>query len=98
MTYLNEDAALIEQMLPNVAQPPNDSHSLFLLYAVLLRAKGDKVSASDVHDAWTAWMQERNPHHPALLPYEELDPETKTQDLPYVLAIRKAARARRSKS
>ncbi|MFK4037015.1 hypothetical protein ACI2LC_14580 [Nonomuraea wenchangensis] len=98
MTYLDDDAALVRRMLADTAQPPSDAELLFLLYGVLLRVKGDKVSASDVHDAWTVWMQVRNPNHPALLPYDELDLETRMQDLPYMQAIRQAARIRQAQS
>ncbi|WP_244417373.1 DUF7701 domain-containing protein [Streptomyces hygroscopicus] len=64
---------------------------LFLLYAVLMRAKGEHVTDVDVHDAWAAWTEMRNPDHAALVPFEALDEATQRQDLPYVEAIRAAA-------
>ncbi|WP_433420929.1 DUF7701 domain-containing protein [Microtetraspora malaysiensis] len=91
VTYLSDDAQLIRGMLADTASPPEDSDSLFLLYAVLLRAKGTEVSPSDVHDAWSAWMQDRDPDHPALVPFEQLDLGIRAEDSPYVEAIRKAA-------
>src|ERR1700761_5582929 len=68
MSYLTEAAQLIWENLPTDAQPPTDADDLFLLYAVLLRSKGEQVTAADVHDAWAAWMELRNPGHAAIVP------------------------------
>ena len=92
MLYLSEDAELIRSMLDKAVGVPGDSELLFLLYAVLMRAKGVDTTAADVHDAWVAWMQLSDPAHPALVPYDVLDPEIKEQDAPFVQAIRRAAR------
>lgn len=94
MTYLRDDARLIRSHLPPQARPPEDADDLFLMYAVLLRAKGEQVTEVDVHDAWAAWMEPRNPQHPALVPFESLDEHTRSQDLPYAQAIHCAARDR----
>ncbi|MCN9240864.1 hypothetical protein NGF19_08665 [Streptomyces sp. RY43-2] len=94
MTYLRDDARLIRSHLPTYACPPEDADALFLLYAVLMRVKGVQVTETDVHDAWAAWMETRNPRHPALVPFELLDEPTQRADMPYVQAIRSAARAR----
>jgi hypothetical protein len=94
MSYLSDDAQLIRRMLPPEARPPEDAGDLFLIYAVLLRAKGDQVTAADVHDAWAAWTEARNPDHAALLPFDALSPGTQRQDLPYVHAIHAAALVR----
>lgn len=41
LTYLEEDAALICRCLPkNIARPDDEQFPLFLIYAVLMRAKG----------------------------------------------------------
>ncbi|WP_425547664.1 DUF7701 domain-containing protein [Brevibacterium daeguense] len=37
------------------------TESLFLMYAVLMRTKGAETTASDVHDAWSAWMSGVDP-------------------------------------
>jgi hypothetical protein len=95
-TYLDEVAAEIRSALEKHASPPPNADYLFVLYAVLLRAKGQEVSASDVHDAWAAWMQMSSPGHDAVKPFEELDPETQREDEPYVEAIRRVARSRDS--
>jgi hypothetical protein len=41
-------------------------------------------------------MQEQNPRHRSLRPFEDLDPETRAADEPYVQAIRGAAAERAS--
>lgn len=94
MSYLTEDAALVRALLPREARPPEDADGLFLFYAVLLRAKGEAVTVADVHDAWAAWMEVRDPGHAALVPFDALGPATQREDLPYVRAIQAAARAR----
>ncbi|MFD5462340.1 hypothetical protein ACFWIQ_05830 [Kitasatospora sp. NPDC127059] len=92
MTYLDDLADLIRSCLPPTAVPPADSDALFRSYAVLLRAKGELVTDEDVHDAWSAWMQSVNATHRALVPFQDLPPETRAFDTPYTEAIRAAAR------
>lgn len=88
--YLQNDAELIKQSLPEGTSVPDNADSLFVIYAVLMRSKGADVTASDVHDAWSAWMMGQDPSHEAIQPYEELDPDTKAEDEPFLLAIKKA--------
>ncbi|OKL50457.1 DUF7701 domain-containing protein [Boudabousia marimammalium] len=88
--YLQQDAELIKQVLPGGTSVPDNADSLFVIYAVLMRAKGSDVTASDVHDAWSAWMMRQDPSHEAIRPYEELDSDTRAQDEPFLLAIKKA--------
>jgi hypothetical protein len=64
--------------------------SLFRIYAVLAYAKGDKVTAEDVHDAWCAWTADKENSHPALVRFGDLDPETKDLDEIFVNAIQMA--------
>ncbi|WP_456298891.1 DUF7701 domain-containing protein [Amycolatopsis mongoliensis] len=90
--YLAELAVRIRAALSADARPPSDSDDLFVLYAVLLRAKGVETTLSDVHDAWAAWMSRKDEGHNALVPFSDLDEVTKRQDLPYVAAIRAVAR------
>lgn len=94
MTYLDEDAALIRSALANVAEPPDKSDYLFVLYAVLLRSKGEEVRLSDVHDAWTAWKLLTSDDHESLLPFDQLAPDVQAEDQPYVDAIISAAKRR----
>lgn len=91
MTYLDELAAEIERRVPAEALPDGDTRSLFRLYALLALAKGRSVDAADVHNAWAAWMNERDPSHRSLKPFDELDAETRASDLPFTEAIREVA-------
>ncbi|MGM1065206.1 DUF7701 domain-containing protein [Saccharothrix sp. Mg75] len=91
MPYLQEVAALIKAALPPYATPPEGAEELFILYAVLVRVKGQAVTSSDVHDAWCAWMLTINPEHAAILPFDDLDDRTKLEDRPYVEAIHSVA-------
>jgi hypothetical protein len=93
MTYLDEVAQLIHGNLPPSSPPPDHAESLFLIYAVLARAKGEATTMEDVHDAWAAWMSTTNPKHDALVPFAELEPDVRQEDAPYLAAILKAARA-----
>jgi hypothetical protein len=74
--------------------PSEDTDALFRLYAVLALAKGPAVEPSDVHDAWAAWMRERDPDHPSIRPFDELDADTRRMDEPFAEAIRTASAER----
>jgi len=74
--------------------PDGDSLPLFRIYAVLVLVKGERVTAADVHNAWSAWMCGEDPGHRSLKPFEELSPEGRAQDEPFADAIRAEARAR----
>lgn len=91
MTYLDELATEIERQVPSELLPDEDTAPLFRLYALLVLAKGRAVNAIDVHNAWAAWMQERDPGHRSIKPFEELDAETQAADEPFVRAIREVA-------
>jgi hypothetical protein len=91
MTYLDDLAAEIERLVPRELIPEEDTGALFRLYALLALAKGPAVDASDVHNAWATWMQERNPGHRSIRPFDELDADTKASDEPFVRAIRAVA-------
>jgi hypothetical protein len=94
MTYLDADANVIRSCLPEGTDVPEGSDSLFVLYAVLMRAKGSDTQASDVHDAWSAWMARTDPTHESIRPYGELAPSVRDADAPFLAAIRQAARTR----
>jgi len=94
MSYLDDVAMTIRGHVPPDALPSGDLDALFRLYAVLALAKGDAVTAADVHNAWAAWMQESDADHDSLRPFDELDTATQAADDPYVDAIRAAARER----
>jgi hypothetical protein len=90
--YLATLAGQIRARVPPDDLPEEETHALFLGYAVLLLAKGEDVTAADVHNAWVAWMAGREPTHDALVRYEQLDPEAAEMDEPFVQAIRAVAR------
>lgn len=92
MTYLDDLASRIRAAVPPGDLPHDDTHDLFRLYAVLLLAKGEKVNAEDVHNAWVAWMTDRDPTHEALVPSSDLSKSLVAQDKPYVEAIQLVAR------
>lgn len=90
--YLDDLAAAIAAEL----SPVEASAALLRAYSVLVRVKGEDVSAADVHDAWAAWMADVDPRHPALRPFEELDEDKRRADLPFVAAVRAVARRQRT--
>jgi hypothetical protein len=98
MNYLDELGSRIRSQVPPRDLPNEDTESLFRLYAVLLLAKGDAVTSADVHNAWSAWMSDREGGHEALVPYDDLSPVTTAEDEPFVAAIRAVARRIREDS
>lgn len=94
MSYLDVDAALIRECVPKGTPVPEDADDLFVLYAVLMRAKGEDTQASDVHDAWSAWMTRRKPDHDSLRPFEQLAASVQSEDAPFLTAIHRAAASR----
>jgi len=93
-SYLDRDDDLIRACLPDGTDVPNDTQRLFVLYAVLLRVKGEAAELSDVHDAWSAWMLQVDPDHESIKPFDELDNPTRDEDRPFLAAIRRAAQLR----
>jgi hypothetical protein len=94
LTYLDVVAEQIRRNVPAELLPDGDTSMLFRLYAVLLLAKGADVTTADVHNAWCAWMQTRDPDHESLRPFDDLDQEKQAADEPYAEAIRAAGRDR----
>jgi hypothetical protein len=92
MTYLDDLAAAIRRHAPADGLPTPELDSLFRLYAVLALAKGEAVTAEDVHNAWAAWTQDSAADHSKVRPFSELDDATQAEDSPYADAIRAAAR------
>ncbi len=93
MSYIDELAAEIRRQIPPDLLPDGDTTGLFRIYAVLAMAKGDQVELEDVHDAWSAWMSDRNPEHESLIPLDELPEDVQGADKPYLDAITTIARA-----
>lgn len=92
MSYLADDAMKVRASVPEGTEVPDEADDLFLLYAVLMNVKGDQVTASDVHDAWTAWMELRGQDHESMKPFSELAKNVQAEDEPFATAIRLAAR------
>ncbi len=90
MTYIELLAEEIRKRVPTELVPEGDTRALFLIYAALGLAKGQAVRRRDVHNAWAAWMAATNPSHESIRPFDQLDPETKTEDDAFVIAIRSA--------
>ena len=94
LNYIQRDAALIRENLPEGTEVSNDAEVLFLIYAVLMRVKGATTTAADVHDAWSAWMSGSEPEHESIVPFCDLDEDTQSEDEPFLIAIRRAAATR----
>lgn len=97
MSYLDSDAELIRSFLPETVDMPAGSTDLLLLYAVLMRVKGEATEAADVHDAWSAWMSRREPDHESIRPFDQLSPTVQAEDAPFLTAIKRAAKTRKLK-
>ena len=88
MNYLDKIAEAIRIVVSPDKLPDADTSALFRIYAVLALAKGSATTLEDVHNAWSAWMIERNPSHESIRPFDELDTETQLEDQPYLNAIK----------
>lgn len=93
MTYLTDIAAAIKHELPSELVPDSDADDLMLLYALLCRTVGSSVSRENVHDAWTVWMTQRGETHESMVPYTDLNEGVRSEDEPFVAAIRRVARS-----
>lgn len=92
-SYLDRIAAEIRRVAdPNAASLDEDL-LLYRLYAVLLLAKGENVTAEDVHNAWAAWASECEPESRNILPFKELSVSVQRKDQLYVDAIHQVARS-----
>ncbi|GAA3218347.1 hypothetical protein GCM10017691_01090 [Pseudonocardia petroleophila] len=91
MNYIDQLAYEIREQVPRKDLPDESSLPLFRIYAVLLLAKGGRVDARDVHNAWVAWSNDVNPGHASSVPFEELSRDVALEDMPYVRAIHEVA-------
>jgi hypothetical protein len=92
VNYLESLAREIQQAVPDDALPNEDTSALFLMYAVVLLARGEDTGREDVHNAWVAWMTTKGEQHESMVPFAELPLETQAEDSPFVIAIRTVAR------
>jgi hypothetical protein len=92
MNYLKVLAEKIKTEVPDEVIPKSPNlDSLFMIYAVLLLAKGVGTTKEDVHNAWAAWMTQSDDSHDSIKPFNELSIEIQGQDQPFVDAIHKVA-------
>jgi hypothetical protein len=91
MSYIDDIAHAIRQKMSDADVPAEPANDLFLIYAVLLLTKWEQVTNQDVHNAWVAWMAMRRETHEAMVPFDELSPNTQSEDSPFTIAIRKTA-------
>lgn len=95
LNYLDNIAMQIRERVSASDLPDEDVRGLFRMYAVLLLAKGTAVTTEDVHNAWAAWMSEKDPAHEAIVPFSRLPKCVALDDLPYAEAIRITAEVMR---
>lgn len=93
MNYIQRLADDIRAEVPaDLIPDAPDVELLFYSYAVLLLAKGEKVTEEDVHNAWAAWMTQRDPAHDSIKPFSDLSETVQQEDKPFTEAIRQVAR------
>lgn len=91
MNYIQDVADRIRSLIDPALLPEDGTEFLFAIYAVLAYTLGSSVEATDIHDAWSAWMSCLDPNHSSIVPFDQLDPATASDDLPFVTAIRTVA-------
>jgi hypothetical protein len=94
MNYIDELAEAIRAKIDPAILPRSDVPRLFRIYAALTLAKGEAVTANDIHDAWAAWECDRKPNSPSIVPFDQLRPDLQRTDEPFVEAVRQVARER----
>jgi hypothetical protein len=92
LNYLDKIGTEIQRIADPEARPPDEDLPLYRLYAVLLLAKGEDVTADDVHNAWAAWASDHDPDNRNLLPFKELSLRVQRKDQIYVDAIHEVAK------
>lgn len=91
MNYIKELADRIRNEIPESILPEADNiDDLMNIYAVLALAKRDRITNEDIHNAWAAWMNNSNPDHKSISPYNELTDNIQAQDTPFKEAILRA--------
>jgi hypothetical protein len=91
VNYLDQLAAEIQRTAHPESRPPDEDLPLYRQYAVLLLAKGEDVTADDVHNAWAAWAIDHEPDNQYIKPLKELSVRAQRKDEKYVEAIQKVA-------
>jgi hypothetical protein len=99
MSYIDDIARQIQAEIDPVLLPDQgDLRKLMRLYALLALVAGQYVTRRDVHNAWAAWMSEIEPDHESLDEFEDLSPDVREEDEPFVKAIRTVAGRLRASS
>lgn len=98
MMYLDDLAEDIHEAAHGTATIDDEDKPLYRMYAVLALAKGQDVTAEDVHNAWAAFVVAFNPGHPWLIPFYDLEDKIKQLDYRYVDAIRYVMMQREAKA
>ena|SRR5215472_6071497 len=96
MNYIDELAVAIRAKIDPAILPRTDVERLFRIYAALALAKGEDVTAEDIHNAWAAWECDRKPNSPSIVPFDQLRPEVQRTDEPFVEAVHQVVRERAS--
>lgn len=89
--YIEEISAQIRAKIDPAKLPKDGLDQLFASYALLALSKGTQITNEDVHDAWSAWATQFDPGNDSLVPFDELSPETQSQDTMFRDAIRQVA-------
>ena len=87
MNYLEKLAATIRS---DVGDSGGDDLGVFVLYALVARAKGSSATAEDVHDAWVAWKTLRGEDR-SMREFTDLTADERALDEPFAAAIRRAS-------
>ncbi|MFL6108831.1 MAG: hypothetical protein ACJ72D_30905 [Marmoricola sp.] len=88
--YLEALADLIGEKV----DPTDDDHRmLHLLYAYLVRVKGDSLTMSDVHDAWSVWTILADRDREFVVPFDQLPTHVQEQDRTFAEALASVARS-----
>jgi hypothetical protein len=91
LNYIDEIAAEIRRVMTGDTSPPE----LLRMYALLVLVTGERTTAENIHDAWSAWRVATRPEHRSLVPFRQLSSEVQALDDPYAAAICQVARERR---
>jgi hypothetical protein len=94
MNYIDQLATEIRRLAEPVPTPFDGDSLLYRVYAVLCLAKGEAVTAEDVHNAWAVWALEKDSQHLSLIPFDALPAVVQQLDEPYVAATRQVAAER----
>ncbi|MGW8535776.1 DUF7701 domain-containing protein [Rhodococcus qingshengii] len=88
MNYIDSVARKIELSLKPEDRPQENAQQLYRLYALLAMSKGSATTLTDVHNAWSIWMLEQEPCHPAIREFSHLEKTKQTEDEPFLEAIK----------